>query len=105
MADKKHPDCPQCDCPSTAVHCKHAHNPWFGLTDVELAILDFEAQRWAFPGAKEQAILDEFGMKAPAYYAKLNWLIDRPEAMAYSPLLVQRLLRLRDARVAARAAR
>lgn len=105
MAEKKHPDCPQCDCPSSDVHCKHARNPWFGLTDDELAILDFEAQHWNHPGAKEQAILDQFGWKAARYYQVLNALLDRPEALAYSPLLVRRLLRLRDARVAARAAR
>lgn len=52
----KHPDCAACDCGMGDEHCKHAHLPWGELTDVEMAVLDFEAQRWAFPGAKEQAI-------------------------------------------------
>lgn len=75
------------------------------LTDDEKAVLDFETQQWTHPGAKETAIVRRFGVLAPAYYARLNWLIDRPEALTYEPLLVRRLQRLRDARVAARAAR
>lgn len=81
------------------------------LTDDEQAILDFERQAWTHPGAKETAIVQTFphlavGVSAVVrYYARLDALLDRPEALAYSPLLVNRLRRLRDARVAARAAR
>lgn len=52
----KHPDCDPCSCGAGEEHCKHAHQPWFGLTDEEQAILDFEALGWKYPGAKEQAI-------------------------------------------------
>lgn len=101
----KHPDCDPCDCSSDKGHCKHAHQPWFGLSEDDAAILDFEALGWNHPGAKEQAVLERFGVSMVRYFQLVNALIDRPEALAYSPLLVRRLARLRDARVAARAAR
>lgn len=75
------------------------------LSDDEKAILDFEAQSWTYPGAKETAIVESFGVLAPTYYLRLNGLLDRPEALAHSPLLVKRLLRLRAARAAQRDAR
>lgn len=68
------------------------------LTDDDRAILDFERQAWTHAGAKETAIVQTFGVLAARYYMVLNALIDRPEALAYDPLLVKRLLRLRDAR-------
>jgi hypothetical protein len=68
------------------------------LTADEKAILDFEAQSWTYPGAKETAIVEQFGMLAVRYYQQLNAIINKPAALAYDPLLVKRLLRLRDAR-------
>ena len=44
-------------------------------------------------------------MSGTRYYQVLNALIDRPEALAYDPMLVKRLRRLRDASRAARVAR
>jgi hypothetical protein len=44
-------------------------------------------------------------MSATRYYQVLNALIDRPEALAFDPLLVRRLRRLRAARQRARSAR
>lgn len=79
--------------------------PMQQLTDDETAILDFEAQWWKYSAVKEQAILNLFGMTSTRYYQVLNALIDRPEALAYAPLLVRRLTRLRDARARQRAAR
>jgi hypothetical protein len=75
------------------------------LTDDDKAILDFEVLSWTYPGAKESAIVERFGMLSVRYYQVLNALIDRPEAQAYSPLLVKRLRRLRDARSRQRSAR
>ena len=49
---------------------------------------------WKYAGAKEQAIRAQFGMSATRYYQVLNALIDRPEALAFDPLLVKRLRRL-----------
>jgi hypothetical protein len=68
------------------------------LTDVERQILDFERQWWKYAGAKEQAIRDNFGMSATAYFQQLNALIDRPEALMAEPMLVKRLRRLRGTR-------
>nr|MBA2477365.1 DUF3263 domain-containing protein [Sporichthyaceae bacterium] len=39
------------------------------------------------------------------YYQVLNALIDRPEALAYDPMLIKRLRRLRATRQRTRAAR
>lgn len=67
-------------------------------------MLDFEAQWWKYEGAKASAIRDLFGCGDVAYYAELNALIDRPEALEYAPLTVKRLTRLRAVRRAARRA-
>ena len=75
------------------------------LTDLETRILEFERNWWRFAGAKETAIKDLFDMTAPRYYQLLNDLIDRDEALEASPMLVKRLRRLREARMAARTAR
>jgi hypothetical protein len=73
------------------------------LTDLEVRILDFERQWWKYAGAKDAAIKELFNISAKQYYELLNNLIDRPDALAASPLLIKRLRRLREARIAARA--
>jgi len=75
------------------------------LSARDAEIISFERQWWKFPGAKEQAIRDNFDMSATRYYQVLNALIDKPEALAYDPLLVKRLRRLRETRQRARSAR
>lgn len=75
------------------------------LSDRDAAILAFERQWWRHAGAKEQAIREEFGLSAARYYQVLGALIDCPEALRHDPMLVKRLLRLREARLAARHAR
>lgn len=72
------------------------------LTDLEVRILDFERQWWRHAGSKDAAIQGEFKISARQYFQLLNDLIDRDDALAASPLLVKRLRRLREARVAAR---
>ena len=76
-----------------------------GLTEREQEILAFERQWWKYAGAKETAIRELFDMSSTRYYQVLNALIDRPEALAYDPLLVKRLRRLRTSRQRARSAR
>ncbi len=76
-----------------------------GLGDREMAILAFERTWWRHAGAKEEAIRQEFGISAARYYQLLGALIDSPAALVHDPMLVKRLQRLRDARVARRAAR
>ena len=76
-----------------------------GLSDLETRILDFEANWWRYAGAKESAIKELFDLGAPRYYQLLNDLIDRDDALAASPMLVKRLRRLREARMATRVSR
>lgn len=61
-------------------------------------LLAFEAQRWHYAGAKEQAIRDEFGWSPTRYYLALNAAIDTREALEADALTTRRLLRLRDRR-------
>ena len=72
------------------------------LSDLEVRILDFERQWWKYAGAKDAAIKELFNLSAKQYYELLNNLIDRPDALAASPLLIKRLRRLREARVTSR---
>jgi hypothetical protein len=75
------------------------------LSERDQEILAFERQWWKYAGAKEQAIRELFDMSATRYYQVLNALIDRPDALAFDPMLVKRLRRLRAARQRARSAR
>ncbi|HEX6500680.1 MAG TPA: DUF3263 domain-containing protein [Micromonosporaceae bacterium] len=72
------------------------------LTERERQVLAFERQWWRHAGAKEQAIRDLFGISSTRYYQTLNALLDKPAALAYDPVLVQRLRRLRATRARAR---
>ena len=89
-----------------------AHEPAMGasapggdLSDREREILAFERQWWKYAGAKEQAVRELFDMSATRYYQVLNALIDRPDALAFDPMLVKRLRRMRASRQRARSAR
>ena len=75
------------------------------LPQREQRILVFERQWWAHAGAKEAAIRAEFDLSAARYYQVLNAALDLPEALAFDPLLVRRLQRMRDSRTDARSAR
>jgi len=68
-------------------------------------ILDFEREWWKHPGPKERAVRERFGLSTARYHQLLNRTIDRPEALAYDPMLVRRLLRLREVRRRKRFAR
>ncbi len=72
------------------------------LTARERAILDFERGWWRLARPKEAAIRDRLRMSSTRYYRVLGELIDRPAAVAYDPLTVKRLRRLRDHRRRAR---
>ncbi len=75
------------------------------LSQRDRQILEFERQWWKYAGAKEQAIRDLFDMSATRYYQIINALIDNPDALAFDPMLVKRLRRMRAARQRARSAR
>jgi hypothetical protein len=68
------------------------------LDERERALLDFEREAWKLGSPKERAIRDRFGFSAARYHQQLNRVIDRPEALAYDPMLVRRLRRVREAR-------
>jgi uncharacterized protein DUF3263 len=72
------------------------------LSEREQAILDFERTWWSLAGPKEQAIRELFELSPARYYQLLSELIDSGDAMAYDPLVVRRLRRLRDRRRRAR---
>lgn len=73
-----------------------------GLSELEDRILTFERGWYRYPGAKDQAAREAFGVSAVRYSQLLNALLDKPAALAAHPVLVKRLRRLRDERKAAR---
>ena len=75
------------------------------LSERDREILALERLWWQYAGAKEQAIREKFDMSATRYYQVLNALIDREDALAFDPLLVKRLRRLRAGRQRSRSAR
>lgn len=75
-----------------------------GLSARDAGLLQIEGQWWRFPGAKEAAIREQLGMSEPAYYARLDRLIDQPAAAQEAPLLVARLRRRRALKRRRRAA-
>lgn len=72
------------------------------LTGRDRAILDFERSWWHETGPKESLIQERFELSTTRYYEILGELLESPEAYAYDPLGVRRLLRLRDRRRRAR---
>ncbi|MQS12854.1 DUF3263 domain-containing protein [Streptomyces kaniharaensis] len=72
------------------------------LSERDRAVLELEGRQWRTAGAKERAIREELGLSGTRYYQLLNALLDRPEAVAHAPVLVNRLRRVREARRAAR---
>lgn len=75
------------------------------LSERDRAILDFEQHAPLSAGAREAAIRRDLGLGVVRYQQLLNSLIDRPAALAYAPMLVGRLQRLRAARSDARTTR
>jgi hypothetical protein len=75
------------------------------LTDRDLAILAFEGEWFRHVGAKEEAIRSDLGISPARYYQLLGRLIDSTEAQQHDAMLVKRLRRMRDARLAGRGAR
>lgn len=65
------------------------------MTDLERAILDVESRFWRHAGAKEDHVRQNLGLTPGTYYQRLNALLDRPEAIAHAPLVVNRLRAVR----------
>lgn len=75
------------------------------LDDRSRSLLDFERESWKLQVPKERAIRERFGFSATRYHQLLNRLIEEPAALAYDPMLVRRLQRVREARRQRRVAR
>jgi hypothetical protein len=75
-----------------------------GLDERSRDVLDFEREAWKLTITKERAIRERFGFSPGRYHQLLHRVIDRPEALAYDPMLVRRLRRVREARRRARTA-
>ncbi len=65
------------------------------LTTREQVVLDFERSWWKLPGPKDRDIKEQLGFSATVYYRVLRKTLDTAEAMAYDPLTVRRLRKLR----------
>jgi hypothetical protein len=72
------------------------------LSERELAVLALEARQWRTAGAKERAVREQLDISPTRYYQLLNGLLDRQEALAHDPVLVNRLRRTRAAKRAER---
>jgi uncharacterized protein DUF3263 len=68
------------------------------LDDRSRDILDFEREAWKLQIPKERAIRERFGFSAARYHQLLHRTVDHPQALAYDPMLVRRIIRVREAR-------
>lgn len=68
------------------------------LSERDERVLEFERTAPRHRGSKERAIRIQFQLSAARYYQILNSVIDSPGALAYDPLLVARLRRVRALR-------
>jgi hypothetical protein len=75
------------------------------LDERDMRILAFERRPWRHEGTKELQIRENFGVSATRYYQLLNELIDRPQAVAFDPVLVKRLRARRSKRAGRRSVR
>lgn len=74
------------------------------LSVKEKMTLDLERTTFRYQGSRDTWIRELFDEHAAAYYQRLNWLVDRPEAEEYAPDVVHRQKRLREKRRAWRTA-
>ncbi|WP_209370826.1 DUF3263 domain-containing protein [Brevibacterium renqingii] len=80
-----------------------SNNDTSELSELEVAVLEFERRWWKYGGAKDHAIRERFDMSATSYFQILNSLLDNPAALANDPMLVKRLRRIRSTRQSERA--
>jgi hypothetical protein len=80
-------------------------HPIEGLDAVGRQVLDLERSMPRTRGQKDRAIREGLGLSPTRYRQVLMRTIELPAALAYDPVLVGRLRRLRDARRRTAAAR
>lgn len=73
-------------------------HPYPPLDESARELLDFERESWKLDVTKERAIRERFGFSPTRYHQVLNRTVDLPAALAYDPMLVRRLRRIRDSR-------
>ena len=66
------------------------------LTERQRAIIEFERTWWSLDDERDVLIRRRFACEPGAYNDELNQVLQDPEALAVDPLVVRRLLRLRD---------
>lgn len=85
---------------SRKVAAKNQRPKWRPITIAE--VLAFENVTYQSPGAKDDLISRTFGLSRVHYYQHLNRILSDPDALAADPILVRRLIGVRDRNVAAR---
>jgi hypothetical protein len=73
-------------------------DPSAELDERSKRILDFEREAWRLDAPKARAIRERFGFSPTRYHQLLHRAVDHPGALAYDPMLVRRVKRLREAR-------
>lgn len=66
------------------------------LTPQHRAVLDLAGRTFPDNNRRDRAIREELDLKPVRYFLLLNALIDQQTALAYAPVTVNRLRRLRD---------
>lgn len=61
-------------------------------------IIDLERACWMLTVPKARVIREMFGISAARYHQLLTRILDDPAALAYDPMTVRRLRRVREAR-------
>ncbi|HEX6581674.1 MAG TPA: DUF3263 domain-containing protein [Actinomycetota bacterium] len=84
--------------PGSEVASDPASEPSVALDERSREVLDFEREAWKLTVPKQRAIRERFGFSPSRYHQLLHRIIDRPEAVAYDPMLVRRLRRVRAVR-------
>ncbi|WOC11517.1 DUF3263 domain-containing protein [Gordonia sp. MP11Mi] len=70
-----------------------ADAPGAHLSDDDRAIIDLSKRHYRTADAHAEAVRTELGLSVVDYFRELNRLVDDPEALAYSPIVVKRLRR------------
>lgn len=75
------------------------------MTDDEIRMLELAGARWRYAGSLEHVVRTELGMSLTRFWQRVSGLLDREDALAFDPVTVNRLRRLRDRGLTARRSR
>ena len=67
------------------------------MTDDEKRMLELAGARWRYAGSLEQVVRDELGISLTRFWQLVGRMLDREDVMAYDPVTVNRLRRIRGA--------